>query len=85
MRDYIFREYNIKIYRRKTSSMKYHRDEIWANIHNLKTGKSKKVCIWYKDNKGISHDETPNLPAKLRSIVDNAWIESFRKLNNDST
>lgn len=78
MEDYILHEYTIKIFKKKKSVTPHHLDEIWAKVQHVKTGESKEFCIWYKDDEGIIHDETPNLPTKLRSLVDNAWIESCR-------
>ena len=79
MGDYILQEYDVTIYDKK-DSLPYHRlDEIWAKIFNPSTGESIKACIWWKDDKGRFHDESPNLPVELRDVVDNAWIESFRK------
>ncbi|MDG6218882.1 MAG: hypothetical protein QCI00_05535 [Candidatus Thermoplasmatota archaeon] len=71
-------EYAINIYKKKKSVTTHHLDEIWARVQNVKTGESNDFCIWYKDDEGIIHDETPNLPTKLRGLVDNAWIESCR-------
>ena len=46
---------------------------IWARIKNLKTGEIINKHIWWKDREGIIHDGTPDLPVKLRDLVDNAW------------
>jgi hypothetical protein len=77
--DDILQEYDIEIYGNEKSKLKDRLAEIWANIKNIKTGESMNVCIWWKDNNGIIHDETPNLPVKLRDVVDNAWLESCKK------
>lgn len=53
--------------------------EIWAKIIDPKTKKTKDILIWWEDDEGIFHDETPNLPADIRDIVDNAWIEKKRQ------
>ena len=52
---------------------------IWAKIKNLKTGEIINKHIWWKDKDGIMHDGTPDLPVKLRNLVDNAWLEYSRK------
>lgn len=52
--------------------------EIWAKITDPKTNKKTESLIWWEDDDGIFHDETPNLPVHLRDIVDNAWIEKKR-------
>ena len=51
---------------------------IWARIKNLKTGEIINKNIWWKDREGIIHDGTPDLPVKLRDLVDNAWLEFSR-------
>ena len=51
---------------------------IWARIKNLKTGEIINKHIWWKDREGIIHDGTPDLPVKLRDLVDNAWLEFSR-------
>jgi hypothetical protein len=53
--------------------------EIWADITNLKTCKTMKKRIWWKNRDGIMHDGTIDLPVDLRDLVDNAWIEYSRK------
>ena len=55
--------------------------EIWAKIINLKTNISSKKRIWWKDDKGIIHDGTPDLPVHLRDLVDNAWISSRKNFS----
>lgn len=52
--------------------------EIWATITNLDTKETTDTLVWWEDDNGIFHDETPNLPADLRDKVDNAWIEKRR-------
>ena len=46
---------------------------IWAKIKNIKTGEMINKRIWWKDPEGIIHDDTHDLPVKLRDLVDNAW------------
>ncbi|MFO8078392.1 MAG: hypothetical protein R6U21_07120 [Thermoplasmatota archaeon] len=53
--------------------------EIWAKIKNIKTSESEKKLIWWEDEDGVFHDETPNLPNEIRDKVDNAWIEKRRQ------
>lgn len=53
--------------------------EIWAKIVDPKTKKTKDILIWWEDDEGIFHDETPNLPTSIRDIIDNAWIEKKRQ------
>ena len=56
------------------------KEEIWADIINTSDGKVIKKLIWWKDNQGIFHDESSNLPTKFRNIVDKAWISAVKKL-----
>lgn len=56
------------------------KEEIWADIQNLFNGKIIKKLIWWKDDKGLIHDESTNLPIKFRDIVDTAWISAVKKL-----
>lgn len=72
-------EYDVTIYSKKESLLNHRLEEIWAKIMNLSTGELIDFCIWWKDDKGRIHDESPNLPIELRDLVDNAWIESCRK------
>ena len=51
---------------------------IWAKIKNLKTGEIMNKRIWWKDNEGIIHDGTFDLPVKLRNLVDKAWLEYIK-------
>ncbi len=53
--------------------------EIWAEITNTETNNKMNKLIWWKDENGIYHDGTKNLPIDLRREVDNAWIEKKRK------
>ena len=48
---------------------------IWAKIKNIKTGEIINKRIWWKDNEGIIHDGTIDLPVKIRDLIDNAWFE----------
>ena len=52
--------------------------EIWAKITDLNKKKTTDTLIWWEDDNGIFHDETPNLPVDVRDIIDNAWIEQRR-------
>ncbi|HMA83337.1 MAG TPA: hypothetical protein VKP59_03820 [Candidatus Thermoplasmatota archaeon] len=52
--------------------------EIWAKITDQNTKKTTDTLIWWEDDDGTFHDETPNLPSDLRDKVDNAWIEKRR-------
>lgn len=54
----------------------YEKTEIWAKIINLTTNIATKKRIWWKDEGGIIHDGTPDLPVHLRDAIDNAWIAS---------
>ena len=53
--------------------------EIWTEITDKETCKTITKRIWWQDDDGIYHDETPSLPIELRQDVDNAWIEKSRK------
>jgi len=77
--DYILQKYDVTIYGKKDSLLKHRLEEIWAKILNMSTGETMDVCIWWKDDKGRIHDESPKLPVELRDVVDNAWIESYHK------
>jgi hypothetical protein len=69
---------NIKrLLKQSTSGGK--KTEIWAEITDKKTCTTMNRRIWWRDDDGIFHDETPDLPAEVRSYVDNAWIEKSRK------
>ena len=48
---------------------------IWAHIKNTKTGEIINKRIWWKDNEGIFHDGTIDLPIKIRDLIDKAWFE----------
>ena len=73
-------DYNIKITKllkeRENGTMK---TEIWTEITDKQTCKTISKRIWWEDDDGIYHDETPSLPIELREDVDNAWIEKSRK------
>ncbi len=72
-------DYDIKIERLLKECKKGNvKTEIWAEITNLDTGKIMKKLIWWKDEDGVFHDGTPDLPVDLRADVDNAWIEQSR-------
>ena len=53
--------------------------EIWAKIIDQAKNETKDTLIWWEDDDGTFHDETPNLPIHLRDLVDNAWIEQKRR------
>ena len=73
-------DYDIEITKllkeRKNGTMK---TEIWTEITDRETCKTITKRIWWEDDKGVYHDETPSLPIELREDVDNAWIEKSRK------
>lgn len=73
-------DYNIKITKllkeRENGTMK---TEIWTEITDRETRKTITKRIWWEDDEGVYHDETPSLPIELREDVDNAWIEKSRK------
>jgi len=50
----------------------------WAKILNLDTKEQTETLIFWQDEQGVFHDETPNIPADMRDAVDNAWIEKRR-------
>ena len=52
--------------------------EIWADITESETCMQSKKLIWWEDEHGHFHDESPNLPVELRDIIDNVWIEKKR-------
>ena len=52
--------------------------EIWARIQDIETKEEKETLIFWQDEQCIYHDETPNMPADLRSAIDNAWIDKRR-------
>jgi hypothetical protein len=51
---------------------------IWVKIKNLKTGEIINKHIWWRDKDGIMHDDSVNLPAQIRDLVDNTWLEYRR-------
>jgi len=53
--------------------------EIWAEITDQENNTTMNRLIWWQDEKGVFHDNTPHLPVHLRKLVDNAWIETSRK------
>ena len=53
--------------------------ELWAKIVEMATGEKMNQRIFWEDDEGAFHDETPLLPVHLRELVDNAWIEHRRK------
>lgn len=55
------------------------RTEIWASVTNKKNCETFKKRIWWKDEKGVHHDDTSDLPIEIRKVVDNAWLEKRRK------
>jgi len=52
--------------------------EIWAEIEDAATGTITNKLIWWEDDEGIYHDETPELPTDLRKVVDKMWLEKRR-------
>ena len=75
-------DYNIEINQiLKDNQEGYEKTEIWAKIINLKTNISTKKRIWWKDEEGIIHDGTLDLPVHLRDAVDNAWIASIKNFS----
>ncbi|RLF38941.1 MAG: hypothetical protein DRN12_07695 [Thermoplasmata archaeon] len=71
--------YNVRIDKILKSGLTGDKTEIWARITNLETSETMDKLIWWEDENGLFHDETSNLPAELRSIIDNAWIEKSRR------
>lgn len=53
--------------------------EIWAEIINKETCSTTNERIWWEEDDGTIHDETPNLPIELRNKIDNAWLEKKGK------
>ena len=53
--------------------------EIWTKITDKQTYKTISKRIFWEDDDGVYHDETPSLPAELRGRIDNVWIEKSRK------
>ena len=73
-------DYNVNIKRLiKESSKGSNKTEIWAEITDNKTCKTINRRIWWEEENGTFHDETPTLPIEFRKAVDNAWIEKSRK------
>jgi hypothetical protein len=72
--------YNVEITRLlKTGRDGTSKTELWAKIIEMATGMEMNQRIFWEDDEGILHDETPLLPIHLRELVDNAWIEYRRK------
>ncbi len=63
----------------KEGSKGSNKTEIWAEITDKKTCKTMNRRIWWEEDNGTFHDESPMLPAEVRTAVDNAWIEKRRK------
>jgi hypothetical protein len=74
-------DYKIEITEILKENQEGKKKEIWANIINIKTNVTSKKRIWWKDNKGIIHDGTPDLPVNIRDAVDNAWIASRKSFS----
>jgi hypothetical protein len=70
-------EYNVNI---RFVTLEDEKEEIWADIFNSDNREIFKKLIWWKDNSGLIHDESSNLPTKFRSIVDTAWISAIKKI-----
>ena len=66
-----------KLFKKNTGGTQ--RAEIWAEITDLKNSTTMNRRIWWEDDNGVHHDETPNLPFDVREAVDNAWLEKKRK------
>jgi len=74
-------DYNIEIQRKVREGKDGDtRSELWAEITDLATGTTMNKRIWWEDDDGLYHDETPNLPLELREQIDNAWIEKKDKI-----
>ena len=52
--------------------------EIWARIINIKTNDTIKKLIWWKNEDGIVHDESKELPIEFRDMVDNALLQAVK-------
>ncbi len=73
-------EYNVNVGRMfKKGKNGITRTEIWAEITDKNSCERLRKRIWWEDDNGVHHDETPSLPVYLRESVDNAWIEKSRK------
>ena len=73
-------EYDINIKRLLKESEKGNiKTEIWAEIINRSNYETINRQIWWEDDDGVFHDETPDLPIELQGDVDNAWIEKSRQ------
>ena len=73
-------DYDINIQRQKKEKEDgSFKTEIWAEIIAKSSGETTNKLIWWEDENGIYHDGTIDLPAELRELVDNAWLEKKRK------
>jgi len=73
-------EYDINISRMfRTTKTGEKKSEIWAEIIDKDSCETLKKKIWWEDDEGTHHDETPSLPIDIRKAVDNAWIEKKRR------
>ena len=73
-------DYNIKIDKIiKEGHEGKHKTEIWAKIEDLGSGTVMNKLIWWEDENGVYHDETPDLSTDLRKAIDRVWIETSRK------
>ena len=74
-------KYNIGISKKETLGKGgKKKTEIWAEISDIIKGDTMSHLIFWQDENGVMHDETPHLPIEIRSLVDNAWLEHRRKL-----
>ena len=53
--------------------------ELWDKTTSRNIKKITNDHIWQKDDDGMFHDETPQLPIKVREDVDNVWTEKCGK------
>jgi len=73
-------DYDIEIHRvQKEQKTGEPTTEIWATINDKSAGKILNKRLWWTDENGVFHDETPTLPVELRNPIDNKWIEQRRK------
>jgi len=72
-------KYKIKINKIPSQNNEKNKSEIWAEITDLKNCTTMNKLIWWEDENGIYHDNTPNLPIDLREKIDNAWLEQKRR------
>jgi hypothetical protein len=52
--------------------------EIWAHIKRIDSPEITNKLVYWEDEQGHFHDETPKLSIELRTLIDNAWIEKKR-------